>query len=608
MPHRDDFFALNHTSFAAARALAASYQASTLGSEDIVTLARLGIAEIEGRDLERAYSGPSLIGEFPELPSVSDPLVVNCFSTAWCPLLCRYCHADDLMGPAHRAAETDRDLDNVIATAHAVPALVAVITGGDPLTRPRRATRLVEGLARSKALVLDTSGVGDIRHLLSCLQEHAVHVRVSIDSALPSVNDRARPVNPAVVPRGESAWHSAVSTVEQLLAAGVHVSVQSVITADTDRIEEWRALRGRLISWGVKHWVMHVVVSGGKARRVEQRALRQKRPRQLRPSADVGAKLAAFTKETVDADLPIDIRCTDTDDRPNSVLLVSSTGDLYTEGYAKNGKVLLFEAASGRADATGSLMIHLDRFGHARRYLNWNPWSAASGQSIEDLCIPFKSQPNGVEAVVETEFKLRVDDEVGLRQWLRRNHYARRRSVLQRDEYFDTAGGAAADGDYVVRLRTLDGGVPEVAFKGPRFYTADGASSRLEFEVPVESLESARAALSRRGLLRTWYLEKIRSEYVRKTDKTMVLVDQLPTLGLFLELEGALDSVRAIRNKLASVGSVERRNYREFAVDEAIRAGGVTLEGLEFNTVSVQPEPPSPRRNKRSARRVAVAR
>src|SRR5439155_22790272 len=122
--------------------------------------------------------------------------------------------------------------------------------------------------------------------------------------------------------------------------------------------------------------------------------------------------LRRFIEETVSAGLPIDIRCTDTDSTPNSVLLVGSRGDLFTEGYAHDGKVLLYKADQGRPDLVRASWFHLDRFGHARRYLNWNPWMA-EGRSLELLCYVPPMANRGTEEVddlIESEAKFKIAD------------------------------------------------------------------------------------------------------------------------------------------------------------------------------------------------------
>ena len=76
-------------------------------------------------DGPRAVDGRSLLGDFDRLPVSAKPLVVNCFTTAHCPLRCAYCHADDLMvGYRESEGDSDRWLREVIRVAAATPAMV----------------------------------------------------------------------------------------------------------------------------------------------------------------------------------------------------------------------------------------------------------------------------------------------------------------------------------------------------------------------------------------------------------------------------------------------------------------------------------------------------
>src|SRR5689334_21936541 len=99
VPHRDDFFAASKAVFRAIRRLSNGWQNIEPDWRPTYTaLAGLGICQTRNPATpERPYSGPSFLGEFPEIATVEEPLVLNCFATAHCPLRCVYCHADDLM-------------------------------------------------------------------------------------------------------------------------------------------------------------------------------------------------------------------------------------------------------------------------------------------------------------------------------------------------------------------------------------------------------------------------------------------------------------------------------------------------------------------------------
>src|SRR6185503_7782706 len=161
---RNDFFFLDDSSFRFVSQLKPQWvPATTDHGSRYRELASLGICDTRNPAFkEKCYRGSAFIGEFQDIPKVAKPLVINCFTTAHCPLLCRYCHADDLMKP-FRDTETEEHLENVIRTVRRLDSLVAVITGGDPLTKVDRAIRLIQGIGGSKSLVLDTSGVPNTR-------------------------------------------------------------------------------------------------------------------------------------------------------------------------------------------------------------------------------------------------------------------------------------------------------------------------------------------------------------------------------------------------------------------------------------------------------------
>src|SRR5437016_5388940 len=114
VPQRDDFFAANKDVFRSIRRLSGKWApVEPSWQRTCVALAKLGICETRDPTTpEIAYSGPSFLGEFPEIPTVEEPLVLNCFATAHCPLKCVYCHADDLM-QEYRGQESEQDLENV---------------------------------------------------------------------------------------------------------------------------------------------------------------------------------------------------------------------------------------------------------------------------------------------------------------------------------------------------------------------------------------------------------------------------------------------------------------------------------------------------------------
>jgi MoaA/NifB/PqqE/SkfB family radical SAM enzyme len=191
---------------------------------------------------------------------------------------------------------------------------------------------------------------------------HRVHVRVSLDAADRAVNDRARPVNPAYLPRGASAFDAAHTTLRRLAEAGVPASVQTVVGRHNERPDQLRALRDHLVEVGVRHWVLHVAVPAGKAAR----------HRGVLPGERVVDRLRELVDGCGSAGVPLDVRVTGTHRAPNSVLLVDPLGRLCVERPDGRGKQVVWRPGDrgGRREVLASYRRHVDLTGHAGRYLN----------------------------------------------------------------------------------------------------------------------------------------------------------------------------------------------------------------------------------------------
>jgi MoaA/NifB/PqqE/SkfB family radical SAM enzyme len=288
-------------------------------------------------------------------------MVVNCFTTAFCPLRCRYCHADDLMA-GYREDEQPEWVDEVIRVATATSAMVGVVTGGEPLSRPDSAKRLIAALAPSKAVVLDTSGVGPLSVLLPVLREHGVHVRFSLDSFDREVNDRLRPINRTFLPLGRSSYQAATDGLRQAVGEGLACSVQTVVTKRNADLDGLVALREMLIAAGVRTWALHVVVPAGKA---------AARSFGMLAGEEAVASLTQLVAQTAAGRRPIDIRVTSTHRAPNSTLLISARGEMAVQRGDRTGKTVIpVGRVLTRRRMQRSFEDYVDPVGHASRYLN----------------------------------------------------------------------------------------------------------------------------------------------------------------------------------------------------------------------------------------------
>lgn len=397
---RDDTFLLDEltTKFV----LKISQRWTDVSHEDghiALRLAELGVidARIESNTItQKSYSGPHLIGSFQDVPVVSIPLLINCFSTSWCPLKCVYCHADDLMKEDYRTREDLDSIERVAHTAANLPALVYVITGGDPLTRPERALRLAQALKDDAGIVLDTSGVGKISDAEILLRARPMHLRISIDSMDPRINRVTRPINNTIKSKldldivGASSLDYAERMIEEIGYLANGISVQTTISSKNDQYDHLMILRDWLVSRGVKNWVLHVAIPAGAAlrfssrsdaekRRISERSLKDqlnaKKSNDIIPDRDDATKAIRRLIQATERDgTAIDIRCTDANLAPNSVFLIGSEGDLFTQGVgAQNGRKVQISAYGAMPINTASLWSYVSQSHHVQRYINYVP-------------------------------------------------------------------------------------------------------------------------------------------------------------------------------------------------------------------------------------------
>jgi sulfatase maturation enzyme AslB (radical SAM superfamily) len=368
VPSRDSFFALDANVYGAIIHLGDGWKQCAFGSAQTYRiLGEFGICETQDpATVERPYHGPGLLGDFKGIPTLEEPLLVNCMCTLHCHLECIYCIAHQMIRDT-MAQENRETLDKVILRAKMVPSIVAVITGGDPLAKPRRAARMIDELSDTKSLVLDTSGVGDLKSLLPSLIRHNVHIRVSLDSVFP-VNDKLRPMNRCFDTSKRSSGTEAVNTIRRCVENGLSVTVRTVVTSLNESVSQWQYLRDYLVRMEVQNWILQLVTKAGRARQVEEHATAIHR-KGIVPGPDIRNSLRQFVADIRECGWPINIRCVDNENKKTSVLILGVSGDFWA------GRTIQLENISrGDEILSSDLWQHVDRRGHLERYLNWNDW------------------------------------------------------------------------------------------------------------------------------------------------------------------------------------------------------------------------------------------
>lgn len=184
----------------------------------------------------------------------------------------------------------------------------------------------------------------------------------------------------------------------------------------------------------------------------------------------------------------------------------------------------------------------------------------------------------------EIEAKMRIGDPATVAALLREAGAAPLGEVLERNEFFDTAGNDLYRAGRGLRLRTsidIAGGRRRSAIthKGPR--QPGELKVREEIEVGVDDPDSARELLERLGLRRTLLFEKRRQSW--RLDNCRVEIDELPHLGFFVEIEGPDEaSIMEIRHRLMLAGSPLITKSYAHLVAEHLAATGQRAREMRF--------------------------
>ncbi len=183
--------------------------------------------------------------------------------------------------------------------------------------------------------------------------------------------------------------------------------------------------------------------------------------------------------------------------------------------------------------------------------------------------------------MVEIEAKMRVESHEAVRRALRERGAAHRSAVLETNRLFDRADGSLYRGGCGLRVRESRDEVGRcvralVTYKGP--LRIGPYKTREEIEFGVEDAARAVALLHALGFSQVLLFEKRRETW--RLGEAEVVLDELPRLGPFVEVEAASES--QVRAALEQLGLADRPHIRDsyvtLLIDEARRAGMATAE------------------------------
>jgi predicted adenylyl cyclase CyaB len=147
---------------------------------------------------------------------------------------------------------------------------------------------------------------------------------------------------------------------------------------------------------------------------------------------------------------------------------------------------------------------------------------------------------------IETEVKFRIADAAEFSETLRRAGAKLLVTGLERNIKYDRNGELAKKKE-LLRLRSYADGADITHKRRPPSGPA-GFKTREETVVMIESFEEGRKLLERLGYEKVWIYEKKRA--VWELGPVEVMVDEMPLIGCFIEIEGEPGEIRKAAGKL----------------------------------------------------------
>jgi adenylate cyclase class 2 len=175
---------------------------------------------------------------------------------------------------------------------------------------------------------------------------------------------------------------------------------------------------------------------------------------------------------------------------------------------------------------------------------------------------------------IEIEAKLKVESLVEVAAKVSELGGKFQKKVLQKDYYFDYAAGSLISSDRCFRLRRQSTSNHEeviLTYKGPKEKTR--LKKRQEINVVLEDADSAEKLAAALGYEKALSFEKKRE--IWQFDECQVCLDELPLLGMFVEIEGPDEEKIARLQERLGLGKVPHipKSYATLMREELERKG-----------------------------------
>jgi len=177
---------------------------------------------------------------------------------------------------------------------------------------------------------------------------------------------------------------------------------------------------------------------------------------------------------------------------------------------------------------------------------------------------------------LEIEAKLKADSHAAVKDRLRALNATRLDAVLETNHIFDNTERTLLAGDCGLRIRTTQTETQQdpgatLTYKGP---CQDSTfKSRQEIQVHVDDAANAQRMLEALGFIEVVCFEKKRESW--RLDACQIELDELPYLGLYVEIEGPDEASVAHAQNALGLGGLSHitESYIALLVDHCNRQG-----------------------------------
>ena len=287
------------------------------------------------------------------LPLAERPLIINWMLTRECNYKCTYCYAQDMMHMSNDVTNKEQ-IETIIDNIKSYLPIAVVVTGGEP-TLNQYFYHTIRELSKFTSVIVDTNATSIQKSHIDLFKDNNVHVRISIDSNKPINNAKTRksirkyssPVD------FDNIWNN----LTLLKEFSINTTINTVAT--THNYDYIISLRDSLKKFGIEK--MRI--------RLAEKSKTIANYNELRGDDRRVNRFITHTLKSAPECESVPIYLSMNRQR-NSIILVSPSGEFYTESYFIDRGKILIDPESPQRPSMDAIRKRVDMHAHSARYLS----------------------------------------------------------------------------------------------------------------------------------------------------------------------------------------------------------------------------------------------